>query len=410
MVLKKWLQIAFFNLLLVSAIGVVLRYKIAFSLPFIDQKKLLHGHSHFAFSGWVTQALMAILISRVSAYRGIDLYRRYRWLLIANLVCAYGMLVSFPIQGYGFISILFSTLAIFVSYVFAVFLWIDINKCQVKKPAFAWFKAAVFFNGLSSLGAFALAFMMATKTVHQNWYLASVYFFLHFQYNGWFSFVILGLVSESLLAVKVLSRDLKYIYRLFVFACGPAYFLSALWMPMPNYVYWVVVAAAVLQIVGWVWMAAMVKKKWGLLKRHWGGMGSMVILLSIIAFSVKVLLQLGSTIPKLGTLAFGFRPIIIGYLHLVLLGFTSLFILGYAFSQDVLNATAKNRRGTVLFITGIICNELVLLVQGVAAMYYISIPYTNELLLALACAIFGGLLVLNWRKISGAKQSAIYFI
>ncbi len=124
---RKWLQLSFLNLLIVAAIGVVLRYKIAYSLSFIDQKKLLHGHSHFAFSGWVSLALMAFIVSRLSVHRGQDLFKKYNRILFANLLCAYGMLVSFPIQGYGLFSILFSTLSLFVSYWFAILVWRDIK-------------------------------------------------------------------------------------------------------------------------------------------------------------------------------------------------------------------------------------------------------------------------------------------
>ena len=60
--LQRWIRISLFNLLLVASIGVILRYKIAFALPFIDQKHLLHGHSHFAFAGWISQALMVLLV------------------------------------------------------------------------------------------------------------------------------------------------------------------------------------------------------------------------------------------------------------------------------------------------------------------------------------------------------------
>ena len=63
---KQWLRVAFFNLFLVACIGVILRYKIAFSLPFIDQKHLLHGHSHFAFSGWITHVLYVLLVIQLS--------------------------------------------------------------------------------------------------------------------------------------------------------------------------------------------------------------------------------------------------------------------------------------------------------------------------------------------------------
>ena len=182
--LLYWLKISFFNLLVVAIIGLVLRYKIAFSLPFIDQKHLLHGHSHFAFSGWVTQALMAFMIDYLSRTKGLNLFPKYRWLLWANLITAYGMLFSFPFQGYGFYSISFSTLSIINSWAFTIIFWKDLNRISNKAIVILWFKAALFFNAISAIGAFSLAFMMANKIVHQNWYLLAIYFFLHFQYGS----------------------------------------------------------------------------------------------------------------------------------------------------------------------------------------------------------------------------------
>ena len=54
-----------------------------------------------------------------------------------------------------------------------------------------------------------------------------------------------------------------------------------------------------------------------------------ILTCSAIALSVKLLLQLVSTIPSLSNLAFGFRPIVIGYLHLVLLGVIGVTVYGY---------------------------------------------------------------------------------
>src|SRR6476469_4420968 len=197
-VIKKWIRIALINLSIVALLGVTMRYKIAYSFPFIDQKKFLHAHSHFAFSGWITMALMILLVAYLAKQQGNVILLRYKWVLVANLVTAYGMLFSFPFQGYGLYSITFSTLSIFVSYIFALMYWKDLNRLPEKNICHLWFKAAVLFNAISSLGAFTLAGMMATKTIHQNWYLQAVYFFLHFQYNGWFFFACMGLFIDKL--------------------------------------------------------------------------------------------------------------------------------------------------------------------------------------------------------------------
>jgi hypothetical protein len=393
--LKKWVLLAFVNLLIVSALGVILRYKIAFSLAFIDQKKLLHGHSHFAFSGWVSLALMAFIVSRLSVHQGRDLFKKYNRILFANLICAYGMLISFPIQGYGLFSILFSTTSLFVSYWFAIRVWSDIKVISQKNISFLWFRAATLFNAVSSIGAFALAFMMVTKTMHQTWYLGAVYFFLHFQYNGWFSFVILGLLFEKLQDVGTPVYQLKKIFWLFALACAPAYFLSALWMPIPSIVYVLVVSAAIAQIVAWIWTITLLYAKRATVQQQIPHLALFTLKLSLFAMTIKLFLQLGSTIPSLSNLAFGFRPIVIGYLHLVLLGFTSLFILGYAMYSGVITLGKSTRMGILVFIIGIFLNELALMVQGVTAMGYVVVPYINEALLAIAFIMFVGLLLLN---------------
>jgi hypothetical protein len=392
--LHRWIRIALFNLLLVATIGVILRYKIAFSLPFVDQKHLLHGHSHFAFSGWVSQILMVLMIDHLSGNFGEKIYTRYRWVLYANLITAYGMLLTFPVQGYGLFSIIFSTLSIFVSYAFAVMCWKDLTKSKVTTVSHLWFKAALLFNAISSLGAFSLAIMMATKNLHQNWYLAAVYFFLHFQYNGWFFFACMGLITEKLFP-RSNSCVLKKIFRLFAGACVPAYLLSTLWMQMPLWIYLLVVIAAFAQIAGWIWMIRVIKPQMAEVNKKFSVLSQWLLGLSAIAMSLKFLLQLASTIPSLSTLTFGFRPVVIGYLHLVLLGCITLFILGYIFANKLIVLNKNAFRGVIIFTSGIFINEALLMIQGISAMEYINVPFINELLLSAAVILFTGLVVLN---------------
>lgn len=397
---KKWLRLSLANLLIVAFLGAVLRYKIAFSLPFIDQKNLLHGHSHFAFSGWVSQALMSLIVHRLFVDIGRAGFKRYNLLLWANMVCAYGMLISFPIQGYSFFSIVFSTCSLFISYIFMFFVWRDIAAAKQKGIALTWFKAATFFNAFSSAGAFSLAYMIATKNVNQHLYLASVYFFLHFQYNGWFLFTILGLIFEKLDTFRVMDRPFRMLFAIFLLACSPAYFLSALWMPIPKIIYVLVVIAAVAQMAGWLWTLKLVIKKYRLLKGNLGSLPFKVITLSFIALTIKFVLQLGSTIPSLSTLAFGFRPIVIGYLHLVLLGVVSLFVIGYMMYLNVIKNSRHVKAGITVFAGGIILNEVTLMIQGIAAMNLFVVPYVNELLFIIAVLMCSGLVIINYRGIA----------
>ena len=396
--LLRWLKISLINLLIVATLGVTLRYKILYSLPFIDQKHLLHGHSHFAFAGWITQAIMALLVSYLIKQQGGGNYKKYNWLLYANLFTAYGMLIAFPIEGYGLFSIIFSTASIFISYAFAFIYWRDLNKLGSGLAAHAWFKAAVLFNAFSSLGAFGLTIMMVAKVIHQNWYLAAEYFYLHFQYNGWFFFACMGLLSAFVSRNSISEIILRKIFWLFAFAVFPAYFLSTLWMDIPLWVYILVIIAAIAQIAGWLWFTILIKKNWSLLKPKISTTSKYILACSAVALTAKLFLQLGSTIPSLSDLAFGFRPIVIGYLHLVLLGVITLFILGSMFSEDYFYTHKRSVTGVFIFAGAVILNEILLMVQGVAAITYTAIPFINEMLLAAASLLFTGALLMALTK------------
>ena len=392
--LSRYLKIAFLNLLVVAFLGVLMRYKILYSLPFIDQKNLLHGHSHFAFSGWITQTLMVLLVAYLSKATGKDEFISYKKLLLANLITAYGMLIAFPIQGYGMVSIFFSTLSVFISYIFAFFFWKDLNKIENQNVAHYWFKAGLLLNVFSSIGTFGLAFMMANKIADQTWYLAAVYFYLHFQYNGWFFFTCMGLFYVILPTKIIATNKLKRIFWLSALASVPAYFLSTLWMSLPLWVYILVVLASFVQVIAWIVFVRVLFTSRNIIITTISKEVKWLFGLSAVALTIKLLLQLSSTIPYLSQLAFGFRSIVIAYLHLVLLGVITIFLLGYIFTLNVLTVKKTTVYGVIIFVIGVFLNELMLMLQGVASFSYTIIPYTNELLLSFALMMFSGIILL----------------
>ncbi len=390
-----WLRISLFNLLLVAIIGLVLRYKIAFSLPFIDQKHLLHGHSHFAFTGWISMALMAFMVDYVGRKKGIDLFPKYHWLLWGNLITAYGMLLSFPLQGYGLFSISFSSLSIFVSWIFTIQFWKELNGIKDNAIISNWFKAGLLFNAISALGAFSLAAMMANKIIHQNWYLLAVYFFLHFQYNGWFFFTCMGLFFDKAKDAIHHFKKQQQIFWIFATTCIPAYFLSALWLNMPNWAYSIIVFAAILQLYAWGLLINLVSPKHKELSLQYAKPANWLLLFSGIALTIKFVLQATSTIPSISTLAFGFRPIVIAYLHLILLGVITIFLISNILSSQLIIFNKKVLIGIFVFVFAIIFNECLLMTQGIAAILETSLVYINELLLTAAFLLVSGMLLLN---------------
>ncbi len=394
MFISRWIKISVFNLFLVAFLGFILRYKIAFSLPWLDQNNVLHSHSHFAFSGWITQVLMVLLIYYLSRRLGDEIFEKYRWILNANQITSYGMLVAFILQGYAFYSIFFSTLSIFVFIAFAVVYWRDLDTIAGKPLSHKWFKWALIFGIISSLGPFALAYQMIQKLADQDWYLGSVYFFLHFQYNGWFLFAGMGLFADQLEGFEGAQKKLCLAFYLFCLACIPAYFLSILWMSFVNTIYYFLIAAVIAQLTGWVLIMQVVAKNKARLRSEIPKLGRVLLMLSALAFTIKLILQSGSIHPELSQLSYGFRPIIIGYLHLVLLGVTTIFILGYILSVKLLVISKLMIAGVYIFVSGVIINELLLMVQGVAALLYEVVPHIQFMLFGAAIILLGGIVIL----------------
>ena len=248
------------------------------------------------------------------------------------------------------------------------------------------------------MGAFALTVMMVNKVIHQNWYLAAEYFYLHFQYNGWFFFACMGLFTAFISRHTDSEKILTKIFRLFAFAIIPAYFLSALWMDIPVWVYILVILSAIAQVAGWVWFVKLIRNNWSLLEPKFSTTSKYILACSAVALTAKLFLQLGSTIPSLSDLAFGFRPIVIGYLHLVLLGVISLFLLGSMFSEDYFYNNKRSVTGVFIFAGAVILNEVLLMVQGVSAITYTSIPFINEMLLGTALLLFTGAFLMAFTK------------
>lgn len=405
--LTKWHKLTLWSFLIVGLLGLVMRYKIQFELPWVNQKNIQHAHSHFAFAGWVTQTLMVFMVSQLSQHVHHIRFRLYTRLLAANLMLALCMLVSFSVSGYSIFSIVCSTLSILVSFIFSYCYSTDLAQAKHPLTGKYWLKNALVFQVISSLGTFVLAYMMATKNVHQEVYLASIYWYLHFQYNGWFFFACVGLLLNHFSFDSAHQKQLKQVLGLFVFAGYAGYLLSILWVDLPLPLFIVSLLASIVQVIAWVILLRIIFKT----QQNWIQQQPFIlkaILLLIVAgVSLKILLQAGSNIPELSKLAFGLRPVVIAYLHLILLSIISVFLVIYPLLKHQVSDTTPIPVTPLLFVvSGIYFNQLLLGVQAVGAVFYINIPGINLWLLAVAVFICCSLFVLA-KRIYAQGVSAI---
>src|SRR5690606_1359434 len=127
---KTWILLSLFNFLVAAVMGLVLRGAFVWEINWMDYRNLMHGHSHVAMLGWVYLALYILIGHHFIPKEKWEkpVYSRLFWF---TQVTVLGMMISFPAQGYGAVSITFSTLHILASYVFCYRVWKD---HQVRVP------------------------------------------------------------------------------------------------------------------------------------------------------------------------------------------------------------------------------------------------------------------------------------
>ncbi|MGV3589657.1 MAG: hypothetical protein ACO1OF_21805 [Adhaeribacter sp.] len=367
---NNWLKIALLDFVVIALLGLFLRWFMVSPPAGFNYKYLLHAHSHVAILGWL---FSAVFVALVGAYLPEKMREKkvYSWQFWLGQLTVLGMLISFPIQGYGLYSIIFSTLHIFISYWFIYQFQADARQAsQVNRrhvTSFQFIKAALIFLALSTLGPWSLGPIMATGGSGSQLYYNAIYFYLHFQYNGWLSFAALGLLfwlfEKHHLNINL--RQGQQIFHLFFWSCCLGYLLSVLWIKPPAVVYYLAGLAAVAQGLGVLIFLQLLYRQRQHIAKLFTGWSSILFSLAMVAFVLKIMMQLASAVPFMADLAYTVRNFIIGYLHLVLIGFISFFLFAFFIQQKAFNTTRPSSRwGLSIFITGFFLSEILLFLQG----------------------------------------------
>ena len=364
-----WLKICVFNFFVVSVVGVMMRYNMAFSLPGFNHKFMQESHSHFAFYGWVSAGIFLFVTKYLSEnYPKINL-KKYQYLMISNQIGSYGMLFTFLYGGYFWLSIVLSSIALFTGFAYFIFLLIDTK--SNKNPEIMWLKSGAFFATISAIGIFGLAYFSSKKEEFDVLFRASTYFYLHYQYNGFFIFSCIGLLLISLkkLGIEIEEKLNKTIFYLLFFGCFLGYGLSILWIEMNPIFYGFFILISIVQLFGAILFLNCIRKTD--LFNNQNFIQKLLISVFGFAFILKFLLQGLSAIPALGVFAFININIVIAYLHLVLLMGISLFLIWKILQLVEIEFNKLLKFSILLLVFGIVCNEIVLALSGIFSIFYI---------------------------------------
>lgn len=394
---RIFLHFTFILFIITAITGAWMRY-IPFSQTFlIEYDNVLHAHSHIAILGWAFLGVFIILLAIL--WSNLKQKKHAIILTTTIFITSFIMFLTFLYEGYATYSIITSTIHIFVEYwaIYFIYKQLKLQK-QLPKISKLFIYGALFSLVLSTIGPFLLGYLGATGLKESNYFEMAIYFYLHFQYNGWLFLFLIGLFTIILHKKKIVLpvKLLTYGFWTYFVALFPWYFSSILWTDVGLYGKILAPIGNVGQLIGVVIIIIGIIKTWGPIKQIFSKPIVISLTFTFLLLFFKSIMELGLISPTLSTLVFDTRSVIIGYLHLTLLGFVSLFILSqYQMVHLIDSKKELVAAGITIFSIGFIINELLLFIMGLVAWTDLPIiPYYNEGLLVSSLLILSGIMLL----------------
>jgi cbb3-type cytochrome oxidase subunit 1 len=335
---RRYAVSAVLFLVLLATWGALNRGKLAgFDvLPLFSFTALMHAHSHVAYFGWTSLAIMGAIIAHLHDGFGLNVIPNERiiginlTLIVATTLAAW---VSFTLQGYAPLSIAVSSINVLWWYVFA---WILLRAWQQRTRGpdlpMQYFLAATSFMVISSVGAWVRAAMIGFKVSDALPTDGAVYFYLHTFTEGWLVLGAIGIVYwilPRLAGRPVLKERLARVQLgLSVIFLLPTFLveLYADGLPEPwNYIGGIFQILMLIPNVLFIYNivhALQIRRSPTLVPRF--------IEWSMLAFLVKAVFDVIRAFEPVA-LALGGRQSVVGYLHLTLLGFVSMVLMAIVY-------------------------------------------------------------------------------
>lgn len=392
---RKWIVAAFANFGVAALLGLVLRCAPFVEMPWLNFRHVTHAHSHAAMMGWLYMGIFCLVLHtflRENERNG----RLFRWLFWILQFAVVGMVCSFPFQGYGAVSITFSAIHLFASYTFLVAIWKKLVNAERQSKLLL--KTAIVLMMFSTLGVYSIGPATVFAGRFSDLYNLCIQFFLHFQFQGWFFFALLAIFFQRMHVSggDILSpKTFSWFYSLLLFAC-----FGMIALPIAQFLGWEfllplnTVGATAQLLAVLILFTALNKFK------HSIGNSSFVIKIAVwavvVSLLVKAIGQAALSWPSIAIAPVLIRPMVVGFIHLLLLSAASFFIIGSLNGIRVFPIrTNYLKRGLIGLLIGIVVTEVALFVQAFSIWTETSVFYHyHEVLLLGSVVLFASVIVL----------------
>lgn len=361
---KFWIITAFINFTVAAGMGALLRFAHVQEVSWLDFKSMMHAHSHVAMLGWVYLAIYALVwFWFLSDERKKKVkYQRLFWL---TQFAVLGMMLSFPFQGYGPVSIAFSTLHIFCSYAFCFWIWRESK--PVNNHAGLLLRTALVWMVVSTIGVWALGPVIANAGRTSAMYHISIQFFLHFQFNGWFTFAVLALFFNELrkLNITYSTTAFRWFYGLLVASCLLTFTLSVTWSNPYQALFYINGVGVLVQLAALMVFLSIIKAVHRVFTVGVHTYIKAFYMLAIVSFTLKILVQVAVVIPEVAVISYTIRQFVIGFIHLIMLGSITGYLVALLARMGYLKVAAPfSRWGMAFLVLGFLLSEVLLFTQG----------------------------------------------
>ena len=367
---KSYILIALTYFFIAAFFGILLRLLAITDLE-ATYRFIVHTHSHIALLGWVYVAITTIIY-----HIGIDQKekKKYTILFWNTQLTIIGMLFTFPFIGYALYSIIFSTLFLICSYWFYSFFKRN-HTFNTKSISYKFIATSLLFMIISSIGPWALGIIMNSLGASSPWYKNAIYFYLHFQYNGWFIFALFGVFYFILEKEKMLFSEklATLFYKLMLVSCVLTLCLSFLWTEPSISIYLIACVGAIIQLIAFFVFYKQLQVVKNKIKKLYNSHVYFLLKFVFVLFFIKISLQTLTGIPYFSELATYILDFVIGYLHLTFLGIVSIMILIFL---SYLKLITLPKTWLLIYILGFIFSEALIFYKGSVA--WMQLPFIDN--------------------------------
>lgn len=357
---RRWFIIAFSIFLAAGLLGLTMRYIFVNEVPFLKYKNILHAHSHIALMGWAFMLVAGGFIYFCDSE--LRLGKVIRNTLFLNTISVIGMTITFILQGYALESISFSTLHLITGFYFGINVLRKL-KGSKENTAYRFLRWSIYWYMLSSLGLLAIGPVSAMLGPLHPMYTGSIQFFIHFQFNGWFTFGALAILFKFLENQGHFIRFSKPVWVALIASVVLTFLLSVTWSTPLDVLFYLNAAGVFLQGIAYAFILNQAIKHLRTIKLKFP-LVRVLFILGIGSLIAKVLIQMAVVIPFVAVISYTIHNYVIAFIHLIMLGSVTFTISSLLIQEGVLPFNKTARYGWSILALGFILTEFILFGQG----------------------------------------------